>query len=524
MNPPCNRNKAYHPQEFDTHASYEGIGTTDCFSFGSYGEQGKKAFQAEQDFRNKHPEIRNVTPVSELHSWLNNSTCTVDACVPLLDDFANKYNCSLDELLNVVQRCMIQANVETANRLFHVTQTHKLYKQGAFEEAESLVQNPVIPSPIWTTESQSSSVPAVPAVPAGPVVPSVPAVPQVESSKIHHNMLRIKRTAEYNEYVSGLSTDELLLDGVSKIDPFTELNVQYLQKLCKRLGIRKYTTMNKDQMVDALTSYKSEYNSCSRFRFECFFKQVTCNGCMDDNTPCTNSKDLMNVGNYRWKYCPDHISNDAIKTWDCSVFSQFIDLKSNETLSSMTCDALFKNRTFEEIITHPSVQQSESTQKIKFPFKNNDQPLQKLKRTCPKKTKNGNIKTLLSKKKTSSNKKKCQLRMSDTSGGPKNTQTNSAKNKWTPIEEVDDIEEIEGPEEIEEPDETEINELEEEDDNESGVEDESEGDDDDGIDEDEQTEDNDEEEIDEEEDNDDKSLDIKISMPRQKRPKLIYHV
>ena len=431
------------------------------------------------------------TPVSELQS----STCTVDACVTLLDDFANKYNCSLDELLNVVQRCMIQANVEMSNRLFHATQTNKLRP---FHEAES---TPVIPS---LTESPSP----------------VPA-PHVESSKIHHNMLRIKRTAEYNEYVSGLSTDELLLDGVSKIDPFTELNVQYLQKLCKRLGIRKYTTMNKDQMVDALTSYKSEYNSCPRFRFECFFKQVTCNGCMDDNTPCTNSKDLMNVKNYRWKYCPDHISNDAIKTWDCSVFSYFIDLKSNETLSSTTCDALFKNRTFEEIITHPSVQQSESTQKMKFPFENIEQPLQKLKRACPKKTKNGSIKTLLSKKKSSTNKKKCQLRMSDTSGS-KNTQSNSAKNKWTPLEEADEIEEIEGPEEIEEPDETEINELDEEDDNESGAEDESEGDDDEGIDEDEQTEDNDEEEIDEEED--DKSLDIKISMPRQKRPKLIYHV
>jgi hypothetical protein len=229
----------------------------------------------------------------------------------------------------------------------------------------------------------------------------------------------------------------------------------------------------------------------------------------------------MNVKNYRWKYCPDHISNDAIKTWDCSVFSYFIDLKSNETLSSTTCDALFKNRTFEEIITHPSVQQSESTQKMKFPFENIEQPLQKLKRACPKKTKNGSIKTLLSKKKSSTNKKKCQLRMSDTSGS-KNTQSNSAKNKWTPLEEADEIEEIEGPEEIEEPDETEINELDEEDDNESGAEDESEGDDDEGIDEDEQTEDNDEEEIDEEED--DKSLDIKISMPRQKRPKLIYHV
>ena len=71
----------------------------------------------------------------------------------------------------------------------------------------------MIPSPIWTTESPSSS------------------MVQGESSKVHHNMLRIKRTAEYNEYVSGLSTDELLLEGISKIDPFTELNVQYLQKI-----------------------------------------------------------------------------------------------------------------------------------------------------------------------------------------------------------------------------------------------------------------------------------------------------
>ena len=326
MNPPCNRNKAYYPQEFDNTVSYEGIGTTDCFSFGYYGEQGKRAFQAEQDFRKKHPEIRNITPVNELHSWLNNSTCSVDACVPLLDEFVNKYNCSLDELLSLVQRCMIQANIETANRLFHVAQTHKLYKQGAFDEVEKLLQNPKIPTPIWTTE-------------------------QGESSKVHHNMLRIKRTAEYNEYVSGLSTDELLLEGISKIDPFTELNVQYLQKLCKRLGIRKYTTMNKDQMVEALNSYKSEYNSCPRFRFECFFKQVSCNGCISGKTPCSNTKDLMNVGNYRWKYCPDHVSSDSIVEWDTSVFSDFIELKSDKPLSSTTCDTLFRNRTFEEIVT-----------------------------------------------------------------------------------------------------------------------------------------------------------------------------
>ena len=212
MNTLCNRNKAYYLQQFDSTVSYEGIGTTDCFSFGYYGEQGKRAFQAEQDFRKKHPEIRNITPVNELHSWLNNSTCSVDACVPLLDEFVNKYNCSLDELLSLVQRCMIQANIETANRLFHVAQTHKLYKQGAFDEVEKLLQNPKIPTPIWTTESPSS-------------------ITQGESSKVHHNMLRIKRTAEYNEYVSGLSTDELLLEGISKIDPFTELNVQYLQKI-----------------------------------------------------------------------------------------------------------------------------------------------------------------------------------------------------------------------------------------------------------------------------------------------------
>jgi hypothetical protein len=103
MNTLCNRNKAYYLQQFDSTVSYEDIGTTDCFLFGYYGEQGKKAFQAEQDFHKKHPEICNIMPVNELHSWLNNSTCSVDVCVPLLNIFVNKYNCSLDELLNLVQ-------------------------------------------------------------------------------------------------------------------------------------------------------------------------------------------------------------------------------------------------------------------------------------------------------------------------------------------------------------------------------------------------------------------------------------
>ena len=512
MNPPCNRNKAYHPQEFDSTVSYECIGTTDCYSFGYYGEQGKKAFQAEQEFRKNHPEIRNVTPVSELHSWLNNSTCSVDACVPLLDDFANKYNCSVDELLNLVQRCIIQSTVETASRLYHVTQTHKLYKQGMFEEADCLVQNPVVPPPVWTTESPSPS----------QSQSSAPA--PIESSKVHHNMLRIKRTAQYNEYVSGLNTDELLLESVCKIDPFTELNVQYLQKLCKRLGIRKYTTMNKDQMVEALTVFKSEYNSCPRFRFECFFKQVTCNGCMDDGTPCKNNKDLMNVGNHRWKYCPDHISNAAISTWDTSVLSDFIESKSNESLSSTTCEALFKNRTFEDIITNPSpipcqpVYKNTSIKNMKLPFQINDQPLLKLKRTCPKKSKNSNIKTILSKKKQATNKKKYTQRMNDTVS--KITSTNStsnARNKWETVEEeTEELEEVE-----EQTDANHVEDEDENDDDEEVSELEDEYDDEDGENAEDICEDE-EEDIDEEDDNE--SLDVKIAMPRQKRPKLIYHV
>ena len=99
----------------DPTVSYENIGTTDCMSFGFHSEQGKKALEAETEFRRAHPEIRNVTSVNDLHSWLNNSSCTVDACYPLLSRFAEKYHCPFDELVNVVQRCIIQTTVESAH-------------------------------------------------------------------------------------------------------------------------------------------------------------------------------------------------------------------------------------------------------------------------------------------------------------------------------------------------------------------------------------------------------------------------
>ena len=249
----------------------------------------------------------------------------------------------------------------------------------------------------------------------------------------------------------------------------------------------------------------------------------------------------MNVGNYRWKYCPDHVSSDSIVEWDTCVFSDFIELKSDKSLSSTTCDTLFRNRTFEEIVTNPvqamlpvqlttdvKTTKTPANQRVKLPFEIKDQPLLKLKRACPKKSKNGNIKTILSKKKQTSTKKKCQSQRINCESA-KNTETkhvNYSRDKWEPFNEVNEIQEIEGNDEIEghdeieEPDEIEINELEDDD---SDCDDESENDDD--IGEDEHSEDVcDEDIIDDEDETDEKSLDINIAMPRQKRPKLIYHV
>ena len=87
MNTPSNKNKPYFPVDFCSETNYEGIGTSDCASFGYHAKRGKAAYDAEMKFRADHPSIQNVARSNDLHSWLNNPTCTVDACIPLLKNF-----------------------------------------------------------------------------------------------------------------------------------------------------------------------------------------------------------------------------------------------------------------------------------------------------------------------------------------------------------------------------------------------------------------------------------------------------
>ena len=90
MNTPANRNKPYLPLKMDPEVSYESIGTSDCVSFGHFTELGKQALEAETLFRQNHTDIKNVSSVNDLHGWLNNSSCTVDACYPLISRFAEQ--------------------------------------------------------------------------------------------------------------------------------------------------------------------------------------------------------------------------------------------------------------------------------------------------------------------------------------------------------------------------------------------------------------------------------------------------
>ena len=72
MNTPSNKNKPYFLLQFRSETMYEGIGTSDCVSFGHHAKKGKAAYDAEMKFRAKHPEIQNVARSNDLHSWLNN--------------------------------------------------------------------------------------------------------------------------------------------------------------------------------------------------------------------------------------------------------------------------------------------------------------------------------------------------------------------------------------------------------------------------------------------------------------------
>ena len=351
MNTPSNRNKPYYPTMFDQSKSYEGIGTADCTSFGYYTEKGKLAYEAEQSFRRLHPEIRNVTAANDLHSWLNNSSCTVDACYPLLSKFAETYNCPLSELLNLVQRCIIQSTVESAHRMYHVVQTHQLFDEGAYDLSKKITKEPFIPPPIWNNAS---------------LMKRSEQKEEEKEEKEKEKKNDTKTKEDESKKLVQFTPDELFLNTSCKIPPFNEMTVLGLQKLCSKLGIKKYSSMNKEAMVNLLEVYKKKYNTCSMFRFQHFYKQEQCNAPV-----CKCTKKLLSVNSLKWKYCEKHVSaTEMLSEWDLKVNSTFFDIQQNVRITREQSILKFEDKDFDDIM-----KESVSVKEKTVPFKNNNSQL-----------------------------------------------------------------------------------------------------------------------------------------------------
>ena len=367
-NTPSNRNKPYHPLNFDPSTSYEGIGTSNCLSFGYYTEQGKRAYEAEQAFRQLHPEIGNVTSGNDLHAWLNNSSCTVDACFPLLSKFVETYHCPLSELLNLVQRCIIQATVESAHRMYHVVQTHQLFEEGAYDQAKTVSKNPCIPPPVWSpvqqqqqqqeeeevvkskgqckknnedkkkkTEEQSKNK-------KKKTEEQSNKKKDTEEQSTKNNKKKDTENNEEQSKIISLTPDELFLNGTCKVPPFNTMTVLSLQKLCSKLGVKKYSTMKKESMVNLLETYKTKYNTHDSFRFQHFYTQEQCNA-----VGCKCTKRLIHSGTRNWKYCDKHVGGSVCQ-WDTKVNSSFWDIQRNLRLTREESALRFENKGFNVIL------------------------------------------------------------------------------------------------------------------------------------------------------------------------------
>lgn len=344
MNTPSNKNRPYFPLQFSSETSYEGIGTSDCTSFGYHAKRGKIAHDAEIKFRAEHPEIQNVARSNDLYSWLNNPTCTVDACVPLLKTFSEKYKCPMDELINIVQRCIIQTTVESAYRLYNVNETHRLFAEGLYDQSQKTMNEAIVPPPVWVDDSSKK----------------IDNAPPLESSDQDSESKSKKPKTE--EAVLSYSFDELFLDSVTKVHSFGKFNLSSLTKICKKVGIKKFSTMNKDTMLQELYKFKEMYNLYPYIRFKYFYTQEKCNA-----TGCSKTKDLREVYGMQWRYCSYHqqCAQEDLKQWDRVLDTAFWDINNNRSLSIQESTAKFLNRTFADILSTTATECSDA---LPFPL------------------------------------------------------------------------------------------------------------------------------------------------------------
>ena len=414
MNTPANRNKPYLPLKMDQAVSYESIGTSDCVSFGHFTEQGKQALEAETLFRQNHPDIKNVTSVNDLHGWLNNSSCTVDACYPLISRFAEHYKCPFGDLVNLIQRCIIQTTVESAHRLYHVMQTHQLFNEGAYDKMNSIINDPPIPPPIWAPNNA--------VLPVAPVTEEIVPVPVETTTKEDNNVLstnRMEKLEQYTATILSYTPDELFLDMGCKIVSFNKVPLQCLQKLCRKIGIEKYTTMKKEAMVDVLNAYKKRYNDFPSFRFQHYYSQDHCNA-----FDCKNTKIARLMDSMQWKYCEKHLKSNQtlLVQWELTINSSFKDLREGVQLTKEEAVLHYSSYFFNENETNET-----TTRTVPFVLQHIDQPMLK----CNTKKPKTNLRAMLMKGKTPGLSK------------PKYPQLGKMKQSYSPSSFCDDNEYIE---------------------------------------------------------------------------------
>ena len=176
-----------------------------------------------------------------------------------------------------------------------------------------VMTDPTIPQPVWSSSNNSSQSNVSEQIPEPLPVAPLP-------SKIDR----------YSNAVLSLTPDETFLDSVCKLQPFNTLPLQCLFKICKRFGIKKYTTMNKDSVMDALNKYRARYNNCHVFRFTHYFSQNHCNA-----PGCKATKTLRSSETLQWKYCDRHITKDydTMSVWEKNLTSSFTDLVSGAEIS-----------------------------------------------------------------------------------------------------------------------------------------------------------------------------------------------
>ena len=233
----------------------------------------------------------------------------------------------MDKVINVVQRCIVQATVESAYRLYNVNESHRLFSEGLYKRSIRAVNEAVVPPPIWVDDSSKKIESSM----------KIDSEPEIKKKKIKI----------VDDSVSSYTFDELFLDSVSKVPSFGKLNLSTLSNICRKIGMKKFTTMKKDTLLQELYKHKEMYNLYPCFRFKHFYRQEQCNA-----TGCKKVKNLKEVYGMQWKYCSDHqqCTSQVLQQWDKSINTTFWDINNNTSLSMKESNEKFHKKDFAQIL------------------------------------------------------------------------------------------------------------------------------------------------------------------------------